>query len=48
VAEGWRAGPLIEKEGRWDVAELGALIPELVQQAAPNALTSGEIPATVA
>ena len=48
VAEGWSAGPRIEKEGRWDAAELGALIPEMVQQAAPNALTSGEIPATVA
>jgi NAD(P)-dependent dehydrogenase (short-subunit alcohol dehydrogenase family) len=48
VAEGWHAGPRIEKEGRWDAAELGAKIPELVQQAAPNALTTGEIPATVA
>ena len=48
VAEGWSAGPRIEKEGRWDASELGALIPGMVQQAAPNALTSGEIPATVA
>jgi NAD(P)-dependent dehydrogenase (short-subunit alcohol dehydrogenase family) len=48
VAEGWHAGPRIEKEGRWNVAELGTLIPELVEQAAPNASTSGEIPATVA
>ncbi len=48
VAEGWSAGPRIEKEGRWDAAELGTKIPELVRQAAPNALTSGEIPATVA
>lgn len=48
VAEGWHAGPRIEKDGRWDAAELGALIPGLVEQAAPNALTSGEIPETVA
>jgi NAD(P)-dependent dehydrogenase (short-subunit alcohol dehydrogenase family) len=48
VAEGWSAGPRIEKEGRWDAAELGSKIPELVREAAANALTSGEIPATVA
>ncbi len=48
VAEGWSAGPRIEKDGRWDAAELSALIPELVEQAEPNALTSGEIPAAVA
>ncbi|MDM0015262.1 SDR family oxidoreductase [Variovorax sp. J22P168] len=45
VAEGWHAGPRIEKEGRWSAQELGALIPDLVKQAAPNALTTGEIPA---
>lgn len=45
VAEGWRAGPRIEKEGRWHTEKLGALIPDLVRRAAPNALTTGEIPA---
>ncbi|MGY2489307.1 SDR family oxidoreductase [Cupriavidus sp. CP313] len=45
VAEGWHAGPRIEKSGRWDAAELGQLIPALVRQAAANADTSGEIPA---
>ncbi|AYC34093.1 SDR family oxidoreductase [Pseudomonas cavernae] len=45
VAEGWHAGPIAEKAGRWDPAELGAIVPGLVAQAAPNALTSGEIPA---
>jgi len=44
VAEGWHAGPRIEKAGRWTVEELGGLIPDLVRQAAPNALTTGEIP----
>ncbi|CAG2160092.1 SDR family oxidoreductase [Cupriavidus numazuensis] len=44
VAEGWHAGPSIEKHGRWDAAELGAQIPALVRQAAPNAHVSGEIP----
>jgi NAD(P)-dependent dehydrogenase (short-subunit alcohol dehydrogenase family) len=37
VAEGWVAGPGADKEGRWDPAELGAVIPELVAKAAPNA-----------
>ncbi len=44
VAEGWHAGPRIEKEGRWEAGELGALIPDLVRKAAENAITSGEIP----
>ncbi len=44
VAEGWHAGPRIEKQGRWTVEELSDLIPGLVKQAAPNALTTGEIP----
>jgi NAD(P)-dependent dehydrogenase (short-subunit alcohol dehydrogenase family) len=46
VAEGWHAGPRIEKNGRWNVEELGALIPDLVARAAANAETSGEIPQT--
>jgi len=46
VAEGWHAGPRVEKQGRWNVDELGTLIPELVARAAGNAETSGEIPQT--
>jgi NAD(P)-dependent dehydrogenase (short-subunit alcohol dehydrogenase family) len=45
VAEGWHAGPQINKDGRWNPAELGQRIPALVESAAPNALISGEIPA---
>ncbi|GAA3642240.1 SDR family oxidoreductase [Nonomuraea antimicrobica] len=44
VAEGWHAGPGVDKGGRWDPAELGAVIPALVGQAAQNALTNGRIP----
>ncbi|MET7330233.1 SDR family oxidoreductase [Nonomuraea sp. NPDC005650] len=44
VAEGWHAGPGVDKGSRWDPAELGAVIPALVGKAAPNALTSGRIP----
>ena len=45
VAEGWHGGPQAEKEGRWDPAELGAVVPGLVAKAARNADTSGRIPA---
>lgn len=44
VAEGWHAGPEVDKGSRWDPAELGAVIPALVDKAAPNALTNGKIP----
>ncbi|HEY4027878.1 MAG TPA: SDR family oxidoreductase [Candidatus Dormibacteraeota bacterium] len=45
VAEGWHAGPRADRDGRWDPAELGQVVPGLVAQAAPNADTSGAIPA---
>jgi NAD(P)-dependent dehydrogenase (short-subunit alcohol dehydrogenase family) len=41
VAEGWVAGPAIDKDGRWDPAELTELVPDLVAKAAPNANMSG-------
>ncbi|ABM58669.1 SDR family NAD(P)-dependent oxidoreductase [Verminephrobacter eiseniae] len=44
VAEGWHAGPHIEKQGRWSVSELAQRLPDLVRRAAPNAELSGEIP----
>ena len=34
VAEGWRVGPATEKEGTWEVAELDALLPSLIDKAA--------------
>ncbi len=36
VAEGWRRGPTETKDDRWDPAELGAVVPNLVAQAQPN------------
>jgi NAD(P)-dependent dehydrogenase (short-subunit alcohol dehydrogenase family) len=42
VAEGWHAGPAVERAGRWDAAELGEVIPGLVASAAPNADLFGE------
>ena len=41
VAETWVAGPTVEKPGRWDPAELGAVIPDLVAKARPNSDGSG-------
>ena len=34
VAEGWRPGPEVEKEGSWEVAELDELLPALIARAA--------------
>jgi NAD(P)-dependent dehydrogenase (short-subunit alcohol dehydrogenase family) len=44
VAEGWHAGPAADKSARWDAEDLGPVITSLVEQAAPNAETSGLIP----
>jgi NAD(P)-dependent dehydrogenase (short-subunit alcohol dehydrogenase family) len=44
VAEGWRAGPGADKGARWDPAELGELIPDLVEKAAPNVMPDGRTP----
>jgi NAD(P)-dependent dehydrogenase (short-subunit alcohol dehydrogenase family) len=44
VAEGWHAGARADKGDRWDPAELGPIVLDLVKQAAPNAQMNGEIP----
>jgi NAD(P)-dependent dehydrogenase (short-subunit alcohol dehydrogenase family) len=44
VAEGWHAGPVTDKGGRWDPAELGPVVLDLVAQAPPNATMNGQIP----
>jgi NAD(P)-dependent dehydrogenase (short-subunit alcohol dehydrogenase family) len=41
VAEGWVAGPGVDKGDRWEPAELGDVIPKLVAEAAPQADMSG-------
>src|SRR5919106_5834899 len=35
IAEGWRPGPMKDKEGRWDPAELGPVVAELLEKAEP-------------
>jgi len=44
VAEGWRAGPSVNKKARWDPAELSDVIPDLVAKAGPTTDISGTIP----
>jgi NAD(P)-dependent dehydrogenase (short-subunit alcohol dehydrogenase family) len=44
VAESWRLGPEAAKDGAWDAAELGAVIPDLVAKAAPNVDMTGRVP----
>ena len=41
VAEGWVEGPAADKGDRWDPAELGKIVPDLVAKAAPNANMGG-------
>jgi len=41
VAEGWVTGPGASKGDRWDPAELGGVVPDLVAEAAPNANMGG-------
>jgi NAD(P)-dependent dehydrogenase (short-subunit alcohol dehydrogenase family) len=41
VAEGWVAGPGADKGDRWDPAELGGIVPDLVAKAARNANMAG-------
>ena len=39
VAEGWRAGPSVDKKAQWEVAELSSVIPDLVARAGPTTLS---------
>ncbi len=35
ISEGWHPGPMKDKEGRWDPAELGSVVAELIEKAVP-------------
>ncbi len=35
ISEGWHRGPAVEKDGRWDPGELGAVVHDLLGKAAP-------------
>jgi NAD(P)-dependent dehydrogenase (short-subunit alcohol dehydrogenase family) len=42
VAEGWHGGPTANQDDRWDPAELGKIVPDLVAKARPNAGMGGD------
>jgi NAD(P)-dependent dehydrogenase (short-subunit alcohol dehydrogenase family) len=42
VAEGWHGGPVANQDDRWDPAELGKIVPDLVAKARPNANMMGD------
>ena len=44
VLEGWREGPTAEKDGRWDPAELGPVVADMVARAGANAVGPGRPP----
>lgn len=44
VAEGWRAGPSVDRDSRWEPGQLGEVIPDLVARAAGNAAMNGLVP----
>jgi NAD(P)-dependent dehydrogenase (short-subunit alcohol dehydrogenase family) len=44
VAEGWVAGPGVQRNSRWTVADLDDVVPGLVEKAAPNARQDGRRP----
>jgi NAD(P)-dependent dehydrogenase (short-subunit alcohol dehydrogenase family) len=47
VAEGWAVGQAVDKGARWDPAELGAVVTDLVARARPDAGLDGRVvPAT--
>ena len=43
VCEGWNAGPSADKHDRWDPAELGKVVPDLVAKAQKNANMGGSV-----
>ena len=42
VAEGWHGGPVANQDDRWDPADLGKIVPDLVAQARANANMMGD------
>ncbi|WP_036553600.1 SDR family oxidoreductase [Nocardioides insulae] len=44
VAEGWVAGPGHDVDHDWTVEELDVVLPGLLDEARPNALTNGKVP----
>ncbi len=43
VAEGWHAGPSVDKDARWTLEELDSVLPDLVASATENAGQDGRV-----
>lgn len=41
IADGWRVGPEVVKDGVWDASELGTVVPDLLAKAAPDVDMTG-------
>jgi hypothetical protein len=41
IATGWQHGPTADKGARWDAAELGGVVDDLLAQAPPSAPVYG-------
>ena len=41
IADGWRRGPQLDRQGRWTVGEMGDAVAQLVAQAVPAAKAYG-------
>jgi hypothetical protein len=44
ILEGWQAGPSVDVGRRWEAAELGPVIADLVARARPDADLWGDVP----
>ena len=42
VADGWRTGPQIDKSARWEIAEIGAAVDEIIGKAVPAQSVYGQ------
>lgn len=45
IADGWQHGPTVDKGARWDPAEIGPAVTELLDEAPPPAPVYGAVPA---
>jgi hypothetical protein len=41
IADGWRRGPQLDRQGRWAVGEMGDAVAQLMTQAVPAAKVYG-------
>jgi hypothetical protein len=44
LCESWRIGAEVHKDGLWETSEIGKIIPDLLERAAPNADITDHVP----